>query len=184
MEALALYRRQLDFLLSKTIPHRYPRWAAFGAFLFIYCLKTMILFPSHPIISYGLAIYFLGQAIGVITPKFDPALDQLTQEESSGLPELLDSSGGLPGGGADADEKRPFIPKVGEFAAWKSCVYATAVALFATFFSFTDVPVLVPVLVVYFCVLVYLTMRKQLAHMRKYGYDPFDFLKKPKFGAS
>ncbi|KAF6041651.1 RER1 [Bugula neritina] len=45
-------------------------------------------------------------------------------------------------------------------------------ALTATCFNFTDIPVFWPILVIYFCLLVFFTMKKQIKHMLKYKYIP------------
>jgi len=47
-----------------------------------------------------------------------------------------------------------------------------------------DVPVYWPILVMYFCVLFVLTMRRQLQHMIKYRYVPFDWGRKTRYGGS
>ena len=46
---------------------------------------------------------------------------------------------------------------------------------FMTFFPIFDVPVFWPILVMYFCVLFFMTMKKQIAHMYKHKYIPFSF---------
>ena len=38
----------------------------------------------------------------------------------------------------------------------------------ATLFPFFDIPVFWPILLVYFCVLFFITMRRQIGHMRRY----------------
>jgi hypothetical protein len=48
------------------------------------------------------------------------------------------------------------------------------VAFVLTLTRLTDIPVFWPILVVYFCVLFGMTMKKQIAHMVKYKYLPFD----------
>ena len=54
---------------------------------------------------------------------------------------------------------------------------ATTVAFFMTFFRFFDIPVFWPVLVVYFCVLFFLTMKRQImvrpSHGRAHQMPPF-----------
>lgn len=47
--------------------------------------------------------------------------------------------------------------------------------LVATVFPFLDVPVFWPILLMYWIVLVGFTMRRQIKHMIKYRYNPFDF---------
>ena len=43
-----------------------------------------------------------------------------------------------------------------------------------------DIPVFWPILVMYFFILFYVTMKRQIKHMMKYRYLPFD-LGKPRF---
>ena len=52
-----------------------------------------------------------------------------------------------------------------------------------TFFEFFDVPVFWPVLLLYFIMLFFITMKRQIAHMIKYRYIPFDF-GKVKYGGT
>lgn len=47
-----------------------------------------------------------------------------------------------------------------------------------TFFDLFNIPVFWPILLVYFLALFGLTMKKQIAHMRKHGYVPWSFGKK------
>lgn len=44
-----------------------------------------------------------------------------------------------------------------------------------TFFSIFNVAVYWPILVLYFCVLLFLTMKRQIKHMIKYKYLPFSW---------
>ena len=48
----------------------------------------------------------------------------------------------------------------------------------ATFFSMFDVPVFWPILLLYFCILFFVTMKRQIQHMIKHKYIPFSFGKK------
>lgn len=50
---------------------------------------------------------------------------------------------------------------------------AVLVAYMMTFFSFFDIPVFWPILLLYFCVLFALTMKRQILHMRKHNYVPW-----------
>lgn len=80
-----------------------------------------------------------------------------------------------------------------------SSTRAVTVALLCTLSEIFDVPVYWPILVVYFCVLFALTMRRQiqcvlslipglnlilLRHMIKYKYIPFDIGRKTRYGGS
>lgn len=73
-----------------------------------------------------------------------------------------------------SDEFKPFLRKLGEYKLWKHSSLATFLAIFCTFFDGLDLPVFWPVLVVYFFVLFIITMRRQIAHMIKHKYIPFD----------
>lgn len=60
------------------------------------------------------------------------------------------------------------------YASFKSFL----IGLVMTFFSFFDVPVFWPILLMYWCVLFFVTMKRQIRHMIKYKYLPFTTGKK------
>ena len=49
---------------------------------------------------------------------------------------------------------------------------------FLTLFPFLDVPVFWPILLLYWMVLFFITMKRQIKHMIRYKYVPFSFGKK------
>ena len=53
--------------------------------------------------------------------------------------------------------------------------------MLATFFPIFDVPVFWPILLLYFFVLFFITMKRQVKHMIKHKYIPFDLGKKVTF---
>ena len=55
---------------------------------------------------------------------------------------------------------------------------AFLVSFVCTFFSVFDVPVFWPILVIYFFILFFIMMQKQIMHMIKYKYIPISFGKK------
>ncbi len=59
-----------------------------------------------------------------------------------------------------------------------SVVKAVGLSFFLTFIPFFDIPVFWPILVIYFFALCFMTMRRQIAHMWKHKYIPFDIGKK------
>ncbi|RWW12745.1 hypothetical protein GW17_00023569 [Ensete ventricosum] len=59
-----------------------------------------------------------------------------------------------------------------------SITKAFCVAFVMTLFSMFDVPVFWPILVCYWIVLFFLTMKRQIVHMIKYKYVPFNIGKK------
>jgi Rer1 family len=69
---------------------------------------------------------------------------------------------------ADTDEFRPFTRRLPEFQFWHSSVRGVLIAFCMTFFGLFDVPVFWPILLVYFLVLFFLTMKRQIKHMIKH----------------
>ena len=54
-----------------------------------------------------------------------------------------------------------------------SSIKATVIAFFMTFFSFFNIPVFWPILLLYFIALFFLTMKRQIKHMWKHNYVPW-----------
>ena len=166
----------------------------------------------------GLAIYLLNLLLAFLQPKFDPSLqdDLLADEIEEGA---TDSGPTLPS--QRDDEFRPFVRRLPEWQFWcaihplrsylrgtkarfhsrLSATRAIIISIFCTTSDMFDVPVYWPILVVYFCVLFLLTMRRQiqyvyllvihvfahvevLRHMIKYKYIPFDIGRKARYGGS
>ncbi|KAK8606063.1 hypothetical protein V6N13_102824 [Hibiscus sabdariffa] len=73
-----------------------------------------------------------------------------------------------------SDEFKPFIRRLPEFKFWYTMTKAFCIAFLMTFFSVFDVPVFWPILLCYWGVLFVLTMRRQIGHMIKYKYIPFN----------
>lgn len=99
------------------------------------------------------------------------------------------------------DEFRPFVRRLPEWNFWLSSTRAVSIAIVCSLFEAFDVPVYWPILVLYFCILFALTMRRQIQyvythlqrtlvadeipfdrHMIKYKYIPFDFGRKTRYG--
>lgn len=156
-------------LLDESVPYTTYRWTAFGSVFALFLLR-IIFVQGWYIICYALSIYLLNLFLAFLTPKFDPSLEQESQaidleEGGSGgtLPTSLD------------EEFKPFIRRLPEFKFWRNGMIATVSSLFMSFFSIFDIPVFWPILVMYFILLFTLTMRKQIQHMVKYKYLPWDF---------
>ncbi|KAM5542972.1 hypothetical protein V8D89_003359, partial [Ganoderma adspersum] len=124
------------------------------------------------------AIYILNLFLAFLQPRFDPSLqeDLLADEIEEGG----ESTSPLPS--SRDDEFRPFVRRLPEWQFWLSATRATVASIFASFFEMFDVPVYWPILVVYFFVLFLLTMRRQIQHMIKYKYVPFDIGRKTRYG--
>lgn len=159
------FSRLFQFYLDKTTPHAVYRWIATGALVFLYVLRVYYV-QGFYIVSYGLGIYILNLLIGFLSPLVDPEL-----EPSDGP--LLPTKG--------SDEFKPFIRRLPEFKFWYAITKAFIISFLMTFFSMFDVPVFWPILLCYWFVLFGLTMKRQIMHMIKYRYVPFN-IGKQKYG--
>lgn len=140
-------------------------------------------------------IYLLNLFLAFIQPKFDPALAaDLAEDEAEaaepGLPtsqSQAEQQSGLQDG-----EFRPFIRRLPEFKFWYTHIFAFSLSIereganqkervsrysatraitlsiLSTFFGVFDIPVFWPILVFYFCILTFITLKRQVGHMRKY----------------
>ncbi|RDY06951.1 Protein RER1B, partial [Mucuna pruriens] len=150
------FSKLFQYYLDKSTPHAVYRWIGTLLIASIYFLRIFYV-QGFYIVSYGLGIYLLNLLIGFLSPLVDPELDP------SNSP-LLPTKG--------SDEFKPFIRRLPEFKY--SFTKALCIAFVMTFFSPFDVPVFWPILLCYWLVLFVLTMRRQVAHMIKYKYIPFN----------
>jgi len=153
--------RTYQKLLDDATPHTIPRWASSGVLLLVYILRVWFLGGWY-IVSYALGIYMLNLLIGFLSPKIDPEVDA----EGASLPVRSD------------DEFRPFIRRLPEFKFWYSLTRALLIAILCTFFSFLNIPVFWPILLIYFIALFVVTMKNQIKHMIRHRYIPFNIGKK------
>lgn len=145
--------RKYQHLLDRSTIYVKTRWASFGMLLALYCIRVYFL-NGWFIVTYGLGIFLLNMFIGFLSPQIDP--------DTEGP--LLPTKG---------EEFRPFSRRVPEFKFWNSCFNAVVVGTFMTFFKFFDIPVFWPILLIYFVMLFFLTMRRQISHMVKHKYVPW-----------
>ncbi|ESQ53364.1 hypothetical protein EUTSA_v10026272mg [Eutrema salsugineum] len=153
----ALSQRQ-QHLLDKTVPHVLYRWISCLVVVLIYAVRVYFV-QGFYIITYAIGIYILNLLIAFLSPQEDP-------EASLG-------GGSLPTRGSD--EFRPFVRRLPEFKFWLSITRAFVIGFLMTFFDVFDVPVFWPILLFYWVMLFFLTMRKQIQHMIRYRYVPFSF---------
>ncbi|KAJ9118113.1 hypothetical protein QFC22_004013 [Naganishia vaughanmartiniae] len=175
------WSRAYRTLLDRSTPLTVQRWIFTGVVLWY---------------INALAIYLLNLFLAFLQPKFDPSIQQDlaaedVEEGAPGLPGAntpSSSKGGLSGlmngfsAESNDEEFRPFIRRLPEFKFWLSATKASLLALFATTSRVFDVPVYWPILLMYFFILFGLTMRRQIQHMIKYRYIPFDLGRKATYG--
>ncbi|KAJ9092688.1 hypothetical protein QFC21_006755 [Naganishia friedmannii] len=197
------WSRAYRTLLDRSTPLTVERWIFTGVVLVIFIAVVLIRqgadgsSDTHVIVSTdALAIYLLNLFLAFLQPKFDPSIQQDlaaedVEEGAPGLPGAntpSSSKGGLSGlmngfsAESNDEEFRPFIRRLPEFKFWLSATKASLLALFATTSRVFDVPVYWPILLMYFFILFGLTMRRQIQHMIKYRYIPFDLGRKATYG--
>ncbi|XP_062000605.1 protein RER1A-like [Rosa rugosa] len=152
------FSRAFQYYLDRSTPHTLYRWIGTLVVAMIYILRVYYV-QGFYVVSYGLGIYVLNLLIGFFSPKVDPELEPL---DGPSLPTK------------GADEFKPFVRRLPEFKFWYSITKAFIIAFVMTFFSVLDVPVFWPILLCYWIVLFVLTMKRQILHMIKYKYVPFD----------
>ncbi|CAN6541626.1 hypothetical protein ACFX2I_018323 [Malus domestica] len=156
------FARAFQYYLDRSTPHTVNRWLGTLVVAMIYILRVYYV-QGFYVVSYGLGIYILNLLIGFFSPKVDPELESL---DGASLP----TSG--------SDEFKPFVRRLPEFKFWYSITKAFVIAFIMTFISLLDVPVFWPILLCYWIVLFVLTMKRQILHMIKYKYVPFDIGKR------
>ncbi|CAL9777555.1 unnamed protein product [Musa acuminata subsp. burmannicoides] len=160
------FSRAFRYYLDRSTPHTTGRWLGTAVVAVIFVLRVYFVHGFY-IVSYGLGIYLLNLLIGFLSPLVDPELE-------------VSDGPALPTRGSD--EFKPFVRRLPEFKFWYSITKAFCVAFVMTFFSMFDVPVFWPILLCYWIVLFFLTMKRQIVHMIKYKYVPFNIGKK-RYGA-
>ncbi|XP_071841457.1 protein RER1-like [Apostichopus japonicus] len=146
--------------LDRSVPHSPARWVATLLLEFCYLGRVFFL-QGWYIVTYALGIYQLNLFIAFLTPKMEPVITEDSEDDGPTLPTKAN------------EEFRPFIRRLPEFKFWYSATKSIVIASFCTFFDIFNVPVFWPILVMYFFILFFLTMRRQIEHMVKYRYLPW-----------
>ncbi|PIK55086.1 Protein RER1 [Apostichopus japonicus] len=144
--------------LDRSVPHSPARWVATLLLEFCYLGRVFFL-QGWYIVTYALGIYQLNLFIAFLTPKMEPVITEDSEDDGPTLPTKAN------------EEFRPFIRRLPEFKFWYSATKSIVIASFCTFFDIFNVPVFWPILVMYFFILFFLTMRRQIEHMVKYRYS-------------
>ena len=153
-----IVKRAIQYWLDKSTIHVVPRWIGFVVLLLLFFLRVYLV-QGYFIVAYGLGIFLLNNFIAFLSPLEDPT----------------DTGPGLPTTESEGKEFRPFARRLPEFKFWLHCTRGTATCIVMTFFSFFDIPVFWPILLMYFFVLFFMTMKRQIMHMYKHKYVPISF---------
>lgn len=125
-------------------------------------IKVYIANTTFYTVAYSLGIYLLNLFLAFISPKFDPGLESDTDMEEGGPASSLPTK--------STDEFKPFVRRLPEFKFWYSATKAVVIAFCCSWSEIFNLPVFWPVLVVYWLILVVLTMRRQIQHMLSKSY--------------
>ena len=149
---------------DKIIIYRAERWG-FVAFLAVLYFIRVFRTKGYYALTYCIGIHFLNSFIGFISPLDDPE-EELLNNGDSYLPQK------------NNEEFRPFQRKVKEYSFWSVMFWTFMMAIPMTFFEAFNIPVFWPLLLVYFIMIFFLIMRRQIKHMIKYNYLTWDTGKK------
>ena len=159
-EKLSIY---FNYIRDKIIVYKLYRWLLI-LFLFSIYIFRMFYTKGYYALTYCIGIHFLNSFIAFISPLDDPEDD--LPEDGSHLPQT------------NSEEFRPFQRKLKEYNFWRVMFWTLLVAIFCTFFEAFNLPVFWPLLLFYFVLIFFLVMRRQIHHMIKYKYLPWDTGKK------
>jgi hypothetical protein len=162
-QTTANLKRALQYWLDKSTIYPTQRWGAFLSLLSLFFTRIYLV-QGYFIVAYGLGIFLLNNFIAFLSPLEDP-LTAETDADGPTLPTTMEA----------AAEYKPFTRRLPEFKFWLTCFRGTGTALVMSFLPLFDVPVFWPILVMYFLILFFMTMKRQIQHMYKHKYVPFSF---------
>ena len=149
-----------NLIKDKIIIYNIERWLLALALALIYVIRVLIT-KGYYCLTYCICIHILNAFIGFISPLEDPEEFELNNNDSY-LPQK------------NNEEFKPFQRKVKEYTFWSIvfCTFLFSIPL--TFIRAFNIPVFWPLLLFYFVLIFYLVMKKQIQHMIKYHYLPWD----------
>jgi hypothetical protein len=157
LPSIKTVKRAVQYWLDKSTIYPKQRYVAFALLLVLFFLRIFLI-QGYFIVAYGLGIFLLNNFIAFLSPLEDP-----------------NDGPTLPTNQQEAEEYKPFTRRLPEFKFWLACFRGTGIAFLMSFFPMFDVPVFWPILVMYFGILFFMTMKRQIAHMYKHKYVPFSF---------
>jgi len=158
------YQRILDI----STPYTLQRWILAIILLALFLFRIIIV-QGYYVVIYTLGIYLLTQFTLFLSPQFGTLEMDIMEDDIEDEPTLPVNND---------DEFKPFIRRLPEFKFWHNTIIATLLAFVCTFIPFFDIPVFWPILLMYFIIITYLSMKKQIDHMIKHRYVTFDIGKK------
>ena len=160
-EKISIY---FNYIRDKIIVYKLQRWLLILLLTIMYIIR-IFLKKGYYALTYCIGIHFLNSFISFISPLDDPE-EEFPGNNSSYLPQN------------NNEEFRPFQRKLKEYHFWRVMFWTLIISFFCTFFEAFNLPVFWPLLLVYFIFIFILVMRRQIQHMIKYKYLPWDTGKK------
>ena len=152
-----------NYIRDKLIIYKLQRWILIIILTIIYLFR-MFWTKGYYALTYCIGIHFLNSFIAFISPLDDPEED--LPEDISHLPQNRN------------EEFRPFQRKLREYNFWRVMFWTLIIAIPCTFSEAFNLPVFWPLLLFYFILIFFLVMKRQIMHMIKYKYLPWDTGKK------
>ena len=149
-----------NIIKDKIIIYQLERWLIVMILALIYIIR-IVLTKGYYCLTYCIGIHILNSCIGFISPLEDPEEYDLNSEDSF-LPQK------------NNEEFKPFQRKIKEYTFWSMVCGTLLFSIPMTFFKAIDIPVFWPLLLAYFILIFALVMRRQIQHMIKYHYLPWD----------
>lgn len=153
-------QRAFQYWLDKSTIFPTYRWIFFTLTLVLFFLRVYLA-NGYFIVAYGLGIFLLNNFIAFLSPLDDPS--------------DMDDGLSLPTSEKEGKEFRPFTRRLPEFKFWVACTRGTLISLVMAFIPVFDIPVFWPILLIYFFVLFFMTMKRQIQHMWEHKYVPISF---------
>ena len=157
-EKISLYR---NIIKDKIIIYIFERWMISFILLVLYVIRD-VLTRGYACLTYCISIHIFNSFIGFISPLEHPE-DYDLKSDDSFLPQK------------NNEEFKPFQRKVKEYTFWSIVFWTFAISIILTFFKGFDIPVFWPLLLFYFFLIFGLIMKRQIQHMIKYHYLPWDY---------
>ena len=152
-----------NYVRDKLIIFKFQRWILIIILTIIYLFR-MFWTKGYYALTYCIGIHFLNSFIAFISPLDDPEED--LPEDISHLPQNRN------------EEFRPFQRKLREYNFWRVMFWTLIIAIPCTFSEAFNLPVFWPLLLFYFILIFFLVMKRQIMHMIKYKYLPWNTNKK------
>ncbi|KAI6180577.1 Protein RER1 [Aphelenchoides besseyi] len=174
--------------LDRLTPYTGVRWGIAIFTILLFCWRIFAV-QGFYIVTYALFIYYLNMFLAFLTPRIDPAFEADSEGKLVSIlcSELLQMKK-VPlcrAATTKNSDRSCAVCRSSNFGSFVCCsqttlfrlktMKSTLIAFFMTFFELFDIPVFWPILVMYFFVLTFLTMKRQIMHMIRYRYIPFTF---------